>query len=116
VRIKSRLIGGFTKIKELIHNIFVLRGSLRETRRERIDRRVPPDPRQEENPSPKSTQAEEEQEFFDLVGKEHVNRRPKTAEDVRSIIERIKARTKASQTHPSSDAQGELRFTLRCGL
>jgi hypothetical protein len=49
----------------------------------------------EENPSPKSTQAEEEQEFFDLVGKEHVDRRAKTAEDVRSIIERIKARTKA---------------------
>ena len=94
--IKSRLIGGFAKIKELIHNIFVLRGSLRETRRERIDRRLPPDPDKEENPSPKPTQAEEEQEFFDLVGKEHVERRAKTAEDVRSIIERIKARTKAS--------------------
>jgi len=52
-------------------------------------------PDKEENPSPKPTQAEEEQEFFDLVGKEHVDRRAKT-EDVRSIIERIKARTKAS--------------------
>jgi hypothetical protein len=52
--------------------------------------------RDKEDPSPKPTQAEEEQEFFDLVGKEHVERRPKTAEDVRSIIERIKARTKAS--------------------
>jgi hypothetical protein len=29
-------------------------------------------PDKEENPSPKPTQAEEEQEFFDLVGKEHV--------------------------------------------
>ena len=48
-----------------------------------------------EDPSPKSTQAEEEQEFFDIVGKEHVERRAKTAEDVRSIVERIKARTKA---------------------
>jgi hypothetical protein len=47
-----------------------------------------------EDPSPKSTQAEEE--FFDIVGKEHVERRAKTADDVRSIIERIKARTKAS--------------------
>jgi hypothetical protein len=92
---KSQLIGGFAKIKELIHNIFILRGSLFETRRERIDRRMPPDPRQGRNPSPKSAQAEEEQEFFDLVGKEHVDRRAKTAEDVRSIIERIKARTKA---------------------
>jgi hypothetical protein len=52
--------------------------------------------RDKEDPSPKPMQAEEEQEFFDLVGKEHVERRPKTAEDVRSIIERIKARTKAS--------------------
>ena len=51
---------------------------------------------EKEDPSPKSTQAEEEQEFFDIVGKEHVERRAKTADDVRSIIERIKARTKAS--------------------
>jgi hypothetical protein len=49
-----------------------------------------------EDPSPKSTQAEEEQEFFDIVGKEHVERRAKTADDVRSIIERIKAGTRAS--------------------
>jgi hypothetical protein len=56
---------------------------------------VPPDP-DKEDPSPKSTQAEEEQEFFDIVGKEHVERRAKTVEDVRSIIERIKARTKPS--------------------
>ena len=94
--IKSRLIGGFAKIKELIHNIFVLRGSLRKTRRERLTDECHQTPDKEENPSPKPTQAEEEQEFFDLVGKEHVDRRAKTAEDVRSIIERIKARTKAS--------------------
>ena len=96
MRIKRRHIGGFAKIKELIHNIFVLRGSLRETRRERLTDECHQTPDKEENPSPKPTQAEEEQEFFDLVGKEHVDRRAKTAEDVRSIIERIKARTKAS--------------------
>jgi hypothetical protein len=98
VRIKRRLIGGFAKIKELIHNIFVLRGSLRETRRERLTDECHQTPDKEENPSPKPkpTQAEEEQEFYDIVGKEHVERRAKTAEDVRSIIERIKARTKAS--------------------
>ena len=49
-----------------------------------------------EDPSPKSTQAEEEQEFFDIVGKEHVERRAKPPDDVRSILERIKARNKAS--------------------
>jgi hypothetical protein len=49
-----------------------------------------------EDPSPKSTQAEEEQEFFDIVGKEHVERRAKPPNDVRSIIERIKAGTRAS--------------------
>ena len=96
MRIKRRHIGGFAKIKELIHNIFVLRGSLRETRRERLTDECHQTPDKEENPSPKPTQAEEEQEFFDLVGKEHVERRAKTPEDVRSIIERIKARTKAS--------------------
>jgi hypothetical protein len=51
---------------------------------------------QAEDPSPKSTQAEEEQEFFDIVGKEHVERRAKPPDDVRSILERIKARNKAS--------------------
>ena len=49
-----------------------------------------------EDPPPKSTQAEEEKEFFDIVGKEHVERRAKPLNDVRSIIERIKARTKTS--------------------
>jgi hypothetical protein len=53
-------------------------------------------PDKKENPPPKPTQAEEEQEFFDLVGKEHVDQRAKTAEEVRSIIERIRARDKAS--------------------
>jgi len=55
-------------------------------------------PDKEENPSSTPKKAEEEQEFFDLIGKEHVDRRAKTAEEVRS------------------HAQGELRFTLRCGL
>jgi hypothetical protein len=95
--IKSRLIGGFTKIKDLIHNFFVLReiGAAKRGDGELTDE-CHQTPDKEENPSPKPTQAEEEQEFFDLVGKEHVDRRAKTAEDVRSIIERIKARTKAS--------------------
>ena len=43
---------------------------------------------------PKSRTAEEEEEFFDLIGKEHVDRRP-TPEDVKSLLERIKARNKA---------------------
>jgi hypothetical protein len=38
---------------------------------------------------------QDEEEFFDLVGKEHVDPRLKTAQTVRSIVERIKARTKA---------------------
>jgi hypothetical protein len=88
----------FAKIKELIQNISVLRGSLGETRRERLTNECRQTPDKDENPSPKPkpTQAEEEQEFFDLVGKEHIERRAKTPEDVRSIIERIKARTKSS--------------------
>ena len=49
-------------------------------------------PDKEENPSSTPKKAEEEQEFF----KEHVDRRAKTAEEVRSILERIKARTKPS--------------------
>jgi hypothetical protein len=79
VRIKRRHFGGFAKIKELIHNIFVLRGSIRKTRRERLTDECRQTPDKEENPSPKPkpTQAEEEQEFFDLVGKEHVDRRAK---------------------------------------
>jgi hypothetical protein len=54
----------------------------------------PPD--KKENLPPKPTNAQEEDEFFDLVGKEHVDERTKTAEKVRSIIERIKARNNAS--------------------
>jgi len=53
-------------------------------------------PDKKENPPPKPTQAEEEEEFFDLVGMGHVDRHAKTPQDVRSILERIKARTKAS--------------------
>jgi len=49
-------------------------------------------PDKEENPSSTPKKAGEEQEFF----KEHVDRRAKTAEEVRSILERIKARTKPS--------------------
>jgi hypothetical protein len=48
--------------------------------------------RKEDSPS-KSREAQEEEEFFDLVGKEHVDRRP-TPEDVRSIVERIRAKSK----------------------
>jgi hypothetical protein len=48
-----------------------------------------------EDPPSKSREAQEEEEFFDLVGKEHVDRRP-TREDVRSIVERIRAKSKAS--------------------
>jgi hypothetical protein len=47
-----------------------------------------------EDPSRKSREAEEQEEFFDLVGK-HVYPRP-TPQDVRSIIERIRAKSKAS--------------------
>jgi hypothetical protein len=50
--------------------------------------------RKKEDPPSKSREAQEEEEFFDLVGKEHVDRRP-TPEDVRSLVERIKARSKA---------------------
>jgi hypothetical protein len=50
-----------------------------------------------EDHAPKSREAQEEKEFFDLVGKGHVNRRPKP-EDVRSIIERIRAKKQTSYT------------------
>jgi hypothetical protein len=54
---------------------------------------------------PRSRQAEEEEEFFDLIGKEHVDR-PTTPEDVRSLVERIKARSKARwiPSHPGAGA------------
>jgi hypothetical protein len=48
------------------------------------------------DPPPKPREMQDEEEFFDLVGKEHVDPRLKTAETVRSIVERIRARTRAS--------------------
>lgn len=44
----------------------------------------------------KSNETQELEEFFDLVGKEHVDPRLKLAKDVRSLVERIKARSKGS--------------------
>jgi hypothetical protein len=49
-----------------------------------------------ENLPSRSRKMQEQEEFFALVGKEHVDRRPKTAKDVRSLVERIKARSRVS--------------------
>ena len=49
-----------------------------------------------EDASPKPRELQEEEEFFDLVGKEHLDPRLKPVKDVRSLVERIKARSKAS--------------------
>ena len=45
--------------------------------------------------SPKSQELEDEKEFFDLIGREHVDR-DLEPEDVRSLVERIRSRKKAS--------------------
>ena len=52
--------------------------------------------RKKGDPPPKPREMQEEEEFFDLVGKEHVDLRLKTVQHVRSIVERIRARTRAS--------------------
>jgi hypothetical protein len=60
------------------------------------DKEENPPPKSTQAQEPKSTQAQEEQEFSELVGKEHVDQPTKIAEKVRSILERIKARNNAS--------------------
>jgi hypothetical protein len=47
-----------------------------------------------EDPPPKSRDMQEQEKFLLFVGKEHADRRPK-ARDVRSLVERIKARSRA---------------------